>query len=172
MADTDIPAIPSTTGNAQAFYFKDHNPELPTRASTPATEPMTQTYGSNGDGYLHVPDKSMEVCLEATPGVLPEDVYDSVLSWWRAGIRRQLVRNLKTESPWLAAMQASFDIHQHPKHMHVDRRRNIGTCEDGLARCLLRVHFVFRNAHIFHDTYPCRLLLWTRQDSSRVRGFN
>jgi hypothetical protein len=39
------------------------------------------------------------------PGTLPDEVYDMSMAWWRAGIRRALVRNLRSESRWLADMQ-------------------------------------------------------------------
>ncbi|KAG8937031.1 hypothetical protein FRC02_008138 [Tulasnella sp. 418] len=39
------------------------------------------------------------------PGLMVDDVYTSQMAWWRAAIRRALVRNLLTESKWLAAMQ-------------------------------------------------------------------
>lgn len=41
------------------------------------------------------------------PGLLRDDVYDSQMSWWRAGVRRVLVRNLEKESEWIGAMQVS-----------------------------------------------------------------
>ena len=43
------------------------------------------------------------------PGTQPDHVYDTSMSWWRAGIRRILVQNLKAESRWIAAMQVSYD---------------------------------------------------------------
>lgn len=41
------------------------------------------------------------------PGKLPRDVYDSTLPWWRASIRRQLLKTVKRESEVLARMQVS-----------------------------------------------------------------
>lgn len=87
---------------------KMHNPgsEPPTRASTPSLAPHSRNFeivGINGD----VKEITAEMSQETSPGVLPEDVYDTALSWWRARIRRLLVRNLKRESAWLGAMQAS-----------------------------------------------------------------
>ena len=40
-------------------------------------------------------------------GRLPEEVYERTLSWWRAGIRRAIVRNVERESRVLATMQVS-----------------------------------------------------------------
>jgi hypothetical protein len=45
----------------------------------------------------------------ASPGRLPEEVYEKTLGWWRAGIRRLLVNNLKWESKCLSWMQVSSD---------------------------------------------------------------
>ena len=69
-----------------------------------ATEFHGESYQHNDDVYLEV--KSPLVILEMIPGVLPDEVYDSVLTWWRACIRGLLVRNLSIESRWLAVMQS------------------------------------------------------------------
>lgn len=51
-------------------------------------------------------NKSPYSVLEASiPGKLPRDVYDSTLPWWRARIRRQLLKTVKWESEVLARMQ-------------------------------------------------------------------
>ncbi|KAH7882264.1 hypothetical protein F5I97DRAFT_1931462 [Phlebopus sp. FC_14] len=41
----------------------------------------------------------------SSPGQLPEDVYGTVLPWWRAAIRAQILKAVKAESPVLARMQ-------------------------------------------------------------------
>lgn len=41
-------------------------------------------------------------------GRLPDEVYDRTLNWWRAGIRRSLLKNIEWESKVLATMQVSF----------------------------------------------------------------
>ncbi|KAI8971283.1 PAP2-domain-containing protein [Trametes punicea] len=38
-------------------------------------------------------------------GRQPEEVYARTLSWWRAGVRRSVVKCVERESEWLAAMQ-------------------------------------------------------------------
>lgn len=101
MADTY-----SSLYDSPAVKMHNHDSEPPTRASTPSLvshSPNLETVGDNGD----VKEITAEMNQGASPGVLPEDVYDTALSWWRAWIRRLLVRNLKRESAWLGAMQAS-----------------------------------------------------------------
>ncbi len=44
------------------------------------------------------------------PGTQPDDVYDGSMAWWRASIRKLLIRSLKVESRWIAAIQVSFSI--------------------------------------------------------------
>lgn len=103
MTDTD--AIPSATNDSRGFYLLDPSSvENVTRASTP--DPEDYPY-DNDEDYGPISEKSTEVLLDVSPGVLHNDVYDSALPWWRAGIRRCLVKNLKKESAWIAAMQVS-----------------------------------------------------------------
>lgn len=40
-------------------------------------------------------------------GLLPDEVYDRAMSWWRSGIRKALMRSLAWESRTIAAMQVS-----------------------------------------------------------------
>lgn len=40
-------------------------------------------------------------------GLLPDEVYDRALSWWRAGTRRYLKKSLVWESQVIAAMQVN-----------------------------------------------------------------
>ena len=42
---------------------------------------------------------------DIVPGRLGRDVYDTNLSWWRAGIRRKLVQMVQWESVVIAKMQ-------------------------------------------------------------------
>jgi hypothetical protein len=91
MADTDTHVVPSMNDSAEF--------DSSTRASTsPLKSSVEGTYGQ---------EKSSEAVLEASPGVLSDDVYDAALSWWGAIIRRLLVRILRTQSDWIAAMQVS-----------------------------------------------------------------
>ncbi|KAH9849013.1 PAP2-domain-containing protein [Lenzites betulinus] len=43
--------------------------------------------------------------LVGSAGRQSEEVYERTLNWWRAGIRRAIVRNVERETRWLAAMQ-------------------------------------------------------------------
>ncbi|KAI0747169.1 PAP2-domain-containing protein [Daedaleopsis nitida] len=49
--------------------------------------------------------------LVGAAGRQPEEVYTRTLSWWRAVIRRAILRNVERESKWLANMQ---DAVRHP----------------------------------------------------------
>ncbi len=42
---------------------------------------------------------------EGAAGTLPDEIYESTLSWWRAAVRRSLVGRLDAESHWIAALQ-------------------------------------------------------------------
>ncbi|EIN09036.1 hypothetical protein PUNSTDRAFT_87143 [Punctularia strigosozonata HHB-11173 SS5] len=43
-----------------------------------------------------------------SPGYLPDDVYEQTMGWWRAAIRRRLVRSVEWESKVIASMQAKI----------------------------------------------------------------
>ncbi len=62
--------------------------------------------------HIVVDEKSPPIVYERDnavgPGLMREDLYESQMGSWRAGIRRILVRNLVKESEWLARMQARF----------------------------------------------------------------
>ncbi|KAI0634711.1 PAP2-domain-containing protein [Trametes polyzona] len=45
------------------------------------------------------------VLLVGSAGRQDEEVYERTLNWWRAGIRRAIVRCVERETKWLAAMQ-------------------------------------------------------------------
>jgi hypothetical protein len=107
MADADTTPVPSSVTDSSAIYVQGLSFESPIPASTPTLEPLRQVGGVNSDANGHIPEKSTQVNQDASPGVLPEDVYDTAMSWWRAGIRRFLVKNLKKESAWIGAMQVS-----------------------------------------------------------------
>jgi hypothetical protein len=49
-----------------------------------------------------------EVDNDHTPGRRARDVYDTTLSWWRAGVRRKLVTTVHWESQIIANVQVSF----------------------------------------------------------------
>jgi len=45
-----------------------------------------------------------------TPGHHARDVYDTTLSWWRAGVRRKLVSAVHYESQIIAKIQVSLSF--------------------------------------------------------------
>ncbi|EEB89968.1 hypothetical protein MPER_11885 [Moniliophthora perniciosa FA553] len=59
----------------------------------------THLYHTETGNYL---DHRFEV---SPPGRQPLDVYDATLSWWRAGIRKKLVKTVAKESRIIAKMQ-------------------------------------------------------------------
>lgn len=96
----DTLVFPPTPGDAAQTFNALVDEKYPNGAMTATTTILK----SKGKG------KAKEVVCEQPPiaiGIQPDDVYDSQMSWWRAGVRRILVRNLQTESEWLAAMQVS-----------------------------------------------------------------
>lgn len=87
------PTLSIKTKKAKASFYLHDPPSTPRSESpVPATKPEFNPILPESDG----------------PGTLPDDVYDTTLSWWRASARRFLVRNLKTESRWLASMQVCY----------------------------------------------------------------
>lgn len=71
------------------------------------------------DGYdqqaeLNAVAQKDEILMDS-PGTLPDSVYDTQMAWWRASVRRILVRSLKHESRILGAFQVSttgsFNLH-------------------------------------------------------------
>lgn len=62
----------------------------------------------SGGNYEEEDDQLLGIHVHGLgPGTAPEHVYEANMAWWRAGIRRFLVRNLHAESRWIAAMQVS-----------------------------------------------------------------
>jgi hypothetical protein len=52
------------------------------------------------------PSGGESVYMENEPaGMLPAEIYDGTLNWWRSGIRRLLVKNLERESRWIGQLQ-------------------------------------------------------------------
>jgi len=48
--------------------------------------------------------------LDESPGTLPDSVYDAQMSWWRAAVRRMLIRSLKHESRILGYIQVCYPL--------------------------------------------------------------
>ncbi|KAH9477378.1 Dihydrosphingosine 1-phosphate phosphatase [Psilocybe cubensis] len=81
--------------------------KTPAKASSPAPTHSRETSYQNGVTHdLDVQSlKQRFLTNDVTPGLQGKDVYDSTLSWWRAGIRRKLVATVQWESWIIAAMQ-------------------------------------------------------------------
>nr|VWP01246.1 Phosphoglucomutase [Ganoderma boninense] len=84
------------------------------RSSTPdSTLTLTGNYAYRNwnekigdDKPAAAPEEDILLVVGAA-GRLPEEVYERTLSWWRAGIRRAILRNVEWESRALATMQVS-----------------------------------------------------------------
>jgi len=59
----------------------------------------------HANGNLHPNSTLRPVGQNIIPGRLATDVYDATLPWWRAAIRRKLLKSVKWESRVLARMQ-------------------------------------------------------------------
>ncbi|KAF8509064.1 hypothetical protein BU17DRAFT_56370 [Hysterangium stoloniferum] len=106
------PTTPNYASQTGKFYL-EHGSEPSTRACSPSPAapalpaPVpTAAPPPPPPAAQVVSEKPAEVAYEpSSAGILPDDVYESTLAWWRVAIRRRLVENLKTESGVLAAMQ-------------------------------------------------------------------
>lgn len=63
---------------------------------------VNSTRNSSEDGLSEV-----DVVMGGV-GRLPDEVYDRTLNWWRAAIRRRIMKNTEWESRVLATMQVRF----------------------------------------------------------------
>lgn len=92
------------------------NNAAPTTAAAKTAKPTTTPTGAivpaPGTFVVEDDEKRLPVVYEGDtvigPGLLRDAVYDSQMSWWRAAVRRVLVRNLAKESEWIGAMQVSL----------------------------------------------------------------
>lgn len=75
---------------------------------------------------------------DVTPGRLGRDVYDTHLSWWRAGFRRKLVEVVQWESVIIAKMQVSAE----PCHRQL-RRALMLHLQDKIRTPWLDAYFVY-----------------------------
>ncbi|KAG8870764.1 hypothetical protein FRB97_009378 [Tulasnella sp. 331] len=95
--------IPNAT-----FKFPQTSPRQSTeRQSLDAlVRPVSHDAKAQGDGMMA---KQGNVVYEREnvlgPGLQSAHIYDAHLGWWRAAIRRMLVKNLEKESNWIGAMQ-------------------------------------------------------------------
>lgn len=102
-------------------YSTLSSPYGDSRASTPDSAAPLQMNFRNADVDRNWSEKPENVTaahaasgvgedtvhLVGAAGRQPEEVYTRTLSWWRAGIRRAILRNVEAESKVLANMQVS-----------------------------------------------------------------
>lgn len=82
----------------------------PSEASSRSSSPAPSGYNGTTTNLNDLKSKLNVLHDEHTPGRRARDVYDTTLSWWRAGVRRKLVRAVYWESQIIAKMQASLLI--------------------------------------------------------------
>jgi len=76
-----------------------------------------------------------------------------------SGHQKTAREDLKIESHWLAEMQACAPfVHGMFITGHFDNVT--GSSENWLARRVLCLYFSFGNAHLLHDAFARRFLLW------------
>lgn len=86
--------------------------EASSRAPSPAPERTTLSKINHDQNhathdYDDLKAKLKDLDDDATPGRQGADVYDKNLAWWRAWLRRKLVRTVQWESEIIAKMQVS-----------------------------------------------------------------
>lgn len=115
----------------------NYDSDLSSLVSSPATSPVQQG----------VQPFNLDSKLDSVPGRRPKDVYDKSLSWWRAAIRRRLVRSVHRESEVLARMQVS-----HPFYLPFFYISSyIGHDTYSMAGCIFCLHFLSGHTYILHD---------------------
>lgn len=98
----DMSSSDSSTPRRAEFSLSVPDSEPSTRAPSPApdgSEDHSHIYFTDSNSFLH-PTVEKE-----PPGRQARDVYDTVLSPWRAAIRRKILKNVKRESKMIARMQ-------------------------------------------------------------------
>lgn len=98
--------------SAKSVHFSISGPPSEASSRAPSPAPTLSREPSYQNGAAHDLDaqslKHRFFTDEVTPGLQGKDVYDSTLSWWRAGIRRKLVATVQWESRIIATMQVSY----------------------------------------------------------------
>jgi len=104
----------SSTSEGSGSFFNNSGSTSSSRSTTPeaVTVDLAGTAWANEKKESFEDDSSStsgedegHEVVEGGVGRLPDEVYDKTLSWWRAGIRRQLAKSIEWESQVLAAMQ-------------------------------------------------------------------
>lgn len=91
---------------AVQFSLSTPSSAASSRSSSPApTLPRKSVLNGSPDDYNDI--KRSLLSDDLVPGQRGEDVYESTLSWWRAGLRRKLVATVRWESSVIAKMQVS-----------------------------------------------------------------
>ena len=79
----------------------------PSEASSRSSSPAPSTYNGTTTNLNDFKSKLNVLDDDHTPGRRARDVYDTTLSWWRAGVRRKLVNVVHWESQIISKMQVS-----------------------------------------------------------------
>lgn len=91
----------SSSDDQSAYDTRGTTPDPPLAHQYTRPIALAKTWNEKDE---HVSGADVEI-VPGGVGLLPDEVYDRTLSWWRAGIRRWLVANLVWESKAIAAMQ-------------------------------------------------------------------
>ncbi|TFK39306.1 hypothetical protein BDQ12DRAFT_682538 [Crucibulum laeve] len=92
------------------FSLSEPSSAASSRSNSPVPQDDAVRYTYGGDGLDEYDEKmtyepSPLSWEKSTPGRLPMDVYEATLPWWRAAIRRRLVKMVALESEVIAKMQ-------------------------------------------------------------------
>lgn len=101
-------------GRSTPVHFSVSVPGSESSSRAPSPAPLLQEGGGDLDlrriDDIYIGAKVMRGGvttseIDVTPGRRPMDVYDTTLPWWRAAIRRKLVKTVQWESRAIARMQ-------------------------------------------------------------------
>ncbi|KAL0061390.1 Long-chain base-1-phosphate phosphatase [Marasmius tenuissimus] len=105
--------------------------------------------------------------IDFSPGKQPSDIYEQTLPWWRAAIRRQIVKRVEVESKTVARLQVStFKINSTLKLMEVILHEE--RTAKSVPRQLFRLYIVFGDPHILYGHVACHVLLWVPRNGTWV----
>lgn len=98
-----------TTLNGRTTHFTLSYPPSASssRSASPAPDDYYVLTKSTTNGTASEKDVFVESLI---PGQLPMDVYEATLPWWRAAVRRVLVKSVLWESEILAKVQVRCAI--------------------------------------------------------------
>lgn len=78
------------------FYLNDASASLSNFSLAPQSDDVKTEESENFTAHASA---------NVSVGVLSESVYDASLVWWRAAMRKWIMRSLKSESAWIARIQ-------------------------------------------------------------------